>query len=331
MNLRVASLFSGIGGIDLGFKQAGFDIVWANEIDKFACKTYRQNFGDTTLVEADIKSINPKDIPPFDVLVAGFPCQPFSIVGKQRGFSDDRGQLFFEIERIVKYCKPQAILLENVANLIEHDKGKSFEQVYLSLAKEGYVVRYDTLDPMESVNIPQHRNRVFLVAFLDIDKANKFVYPSKTKLTSSLNNYLCLSDKKEDSYYYTEKHPLYSSMIKLVKDKYAIYKITDYGINAKGHTICPTLTANMGTFPDRVPIIKDDFGIRKLTEYECLKLQGYPNDFKFPSNMAKKHCYKQVGNSVCVPIIKELANSIKSTFFISQYCVSCSFSTMYRA
>lgn len=315
MNLRVASMFSGMGGIDLGFKQAGFEIVWANEIDKFACKTYRHNFGNAALVEADIKSIDPEDIPQFDVLVAGFPCQPFSIVGKQRGFCDDRGQLFFEIERIVRYCKPQTILLENVANLIEHDKGKSFEQVYLSFAKEGYIVRYATLDPMECANIPQHRNRVFLVAFLDIDKAKRFVYPSKIELTSNLNDYLCLSDKQEDGYYYTESHPLYSSMKKLVKEKYAIYKITDYGVNSKGYTICPTLTANMGTFHDRVPIIKDDFGIRKLTEYECLKLQGYPDNFKFPSNIAKKHCYKQVGNSVCVPIIKKLANSIKTTFY----------------
>ena len=123
--MRVCSLFSGIGGIDLAFQQAGFEIVWANEFDRDAAKTYRHNFGGEHLVERDIKSVRTEDIPAFDVLVAGFPCQPFSIAGKQKGFDDPRGNLFFEIARIVKDKRPPVIFLENVANLLEHDDGKN--------------------------------------------------------------------------------------------------------------------------------------------------------------------------------------------------------------
>ena len=128
--MRVCSLFSGIGGIDLGFQQAGFDIVWANEFDKDAATTYRHNFGSEHLVEKDIRKVDVSEIPDFDVLVAGFPCQPFSIMGFRKGFNDPRGNLFFEIARIAEAKKPKVIFLENVANLLEHDDGKSFLTVY---------------------------------------------------------------------------------------------------------------------------------------------------------------------------------------------------------
>ena len=128
--MKVCSLFSGIGGIDLGFQQAGFEIVWANEFDRDAAKTYRHNFGDTYLLEQNIKNVKTEDIPDFDVLVAGFPCQSFSSAGKQKGFDDPRGNLFFEIARIVKDKRPSVIFLENVANLLQHDDGKTFLTVY---------------------------------------------------------------------------------------------------------------------------------------------------------------------------------------------------------
>ena len=128
--MKVASLFSGIGGIDLGFLQAGFDIVWANEYNHDAAETYRFNFNPDILVEQDIRKVSAKLIPDFDVLVAGFPCQPFSIMGKQRGFADPRGNLFFEIARIVDVKRPRVIFLENVENLVNHDSGKTFLVIY---------------------------------------------------------------------------------------------------------------------------------------------------------------------------------------------------------
>jgi len=175
--LKVASLFSGIGGIDLGFQQAGFEIVWANEFDRDAAKTYRHNFGPDHLVEADIRSINPDAIPDFDVLVAGFPCQPFSIMGRKKGFNDPRGNLFFEIARIAEAKRPKVIFLENVANLLEHDEGKSFLTVYNALVPCGYTFKYQVMDAIDYSNIPQRRTRIYIVAFLNYDECNRFSFP----------------------------------------------------------------------------------------------------------------------------------------------------------
>ena len=137
---KAISLFAGIGGICLGFKQAGFDIVWANEYDAAACKTYRHNFGNDYLIELDIRDVHTSDIPDFDVLTAGFPCQPFSIAGRQKGFDDKRGNLFFEITRIIDAKRPKVVFLENVPNLMEHDNGKTFLVIFNSLAQFGYSV-----------------------------------------------------------------------------------------------------------------------------------------------------------------------------------------------
>ena len=313
MAFTVASLFAGIGGIDLGFKLAGFEIVWANEIDRSACATYKASLDGDRLLNCDIRKVNANDIPDFDVLVAGFPCQPFSLAGKQKGFCDDRGQLFFEIKRIIKAKNPKVVFLENVANLIEHDRGKSFEQVYLSLMEEGYIVKYSTLNPKTHANIPQQRNRVFIVAYLDYEHCNKFKFPLEVPLTSQISDFINIHEKHSNCYYYTKSHPLYQEMYNKIKVKGLIHRINDYGISKNGYEICPTLTANMGTFPDRVHILKDDYGIRKLTPYECLALQGYPTSFKFPKGISLSQAYKQIGNSVCVPIIYNIAlNILKS-------------------
>lgn len=307
--MKVCSLFSGIGGIDLGFQQAGFDIVWANEVDHDAATTYRVNFGDKHLVEKDIRQVNPHDIPEFDVLVAGFPCQPFSIVGRQKGFEDPRGNLFFEISRIVDIKRPRVIFLENVANLIHHDNGKTFLVIYNTLAQFGYAVKYKVLDSQDYGNIPQRRKRIYIVAFLDYNQCDEFSFPEPIKRTMQLNDILDRSLKHDAIYYYNERSFYYNEMLKKVTDKQSIHIITDRGVSKK-YNICQTLIANMGTFPDRVPIIKDDFGIRKITPLECLALQGFPKDFVFkgiPLNSA----YKQCGNSVVVPLIRRIAEKIK--------------------
>ena len=309
-NSRVCSLFSGIGGIDLAFQQAGFEIVWANEFDRDAAKTYRHNFGREHLVERDIKSVKTEDIPDFDVLVAGFPCQPFSIAGKQKGFDDPRGNLFFEIARIVKDKQPSVIFLENVANLLEHDDGKTFLTIYNALVPYGYTFKYRVMDAIEYSNIPQHRTRIYIVAFLDLEKCDRFVFPEKVKLETKLNDILIRNIRHDSCYYYNESSIYYEDLLNIATDKKAMYKIYDSGVSKKAHYVCPTLTANMGTFPDRVPIIKDDYGIRKITPYECLALQGYPKDFKFPK-IPMPSAYKQCGNSVVVPVIRRIAEKIK--------------------
>lgn len=308
--MKTCSLFSGIGGIDLGFQQAGFDIVWANEFDKDAAATYRHNFGSDRLVEKDIRKVNVSEIPDFDVLVAGFPCQPFSIMGFRKGFNDPRGNLFFEIARIAEGKKPKVIFLENVANLLEHDDGKSFLTVYNALAPQGYAFRYQVMDAIEYSNIPQYRTRIFIVAFQDEDACERFCFPEKIELNTQLNDFIIRNKKHDESYYYGPSSIYYNDLKRIVTDKNALYKIYDSGVSKKAHYLCPTLTANMGTYPDRVPVVLDDFGIRKITPYECLALQGFPTTYRFPK-IPMASAYKQCGNSVVVPAIRRIAENIK--------------------
>jgi DNA (cytosine-5)-methyltransferase 1 len=170
---KVVSLFAGIGGICYGFKQAGADIIWANEIDKDACKTYRHNFGDDYLVEGDIKTIDADSIPDIDILNGGFPCQAFSVAGYRKGFEDERGNLFFEIERILEAKRPRAILLENVKNLEGHDNGNTFKVIKSKLEALGYHVHHKVLNTMTHGNVPQTRERIYIVGFLSEEAYNK--------------------------------------------------------------------------------------------------------------------------------------------------------------
>ncbi len=305
----ICSLFSGIGGIDLGFKQAGFDIAWANEYDSAACKTYRHNFGDEHLVEGDIRKISADTIPDFDVLTAGFPCQPFSIAGRQKGFNDKRGNLFFEITRIIDAKRPKVVFLENVANLVEHDDGKTFLVIYNSLAQFGYSVYYKVMIATEYGNLPQIRKRIYIVAIKEDAYPSIYKHPEPIELTLNSSNIIHRSVRQNDIYYYNDTEQC-EYLKSHMKDRDAIYRITDKEVRWTKNKMCPTLTANMGTYPDRVPVIWDDFGIRKLTLRECLDFQGFPKEFYFPNSITIDDAYKQIGNSVCVPVVKKIADSI---------------------
>ena len=295
----------------MGFKQAGFEIVWANEIDTAACKTYRHNFGNDWLKGGNIRNISPLDIPDFDVLTAGFPCQPFSVAGKQKGFSDPRGNLFFEIARIIDTKRPRVIFLENVSNLVEHDGGRTFLVIYNSLVQFGYIVRYQVMSAHEYGNLPQPRNRIFIVAFLDFQECDAFEYPTAIDLTVGINDIVNRGEQKNDVYYYDSNSTVAIKHGKQIFDCRYIYRVSDRGLVRVRNNFCPTLTANMGTYPDRVPIVCDDFGIRKLTLRECLDFQGFPKDFKFPKNITLSDAYKQIGNSVCIPVVKRISEQIE--------------------
>ncbi|MFI3167377.1 MAG: DNA (cytosine-5-)-methyltransferase [Bacillota bacterium] len=309
--LKVASLFAGIGGICLGCKQAGMDVIWANEKDSNAAITYKHNHKETQLIVGDIKKVDVKTMPDFDVLTAGFPCQSFSIAGKQRGFNDSRGNLFFEIERVIREKMPKVLFLENVANLVEHDHGRTFLVIYNTLVEYGYFIKYKVMNAKDYANIPQQRNRIFIVAFLDQRLSDTFEFPNEVELTNNVFDIIDRSEKHDDCYYYNESHPKYNQLIKFMQDDMAVYRFTDYGISKQKENICPTLLAAMGTMKDRIPIIKDDFGIRKLTPYECLALQGFPKDFQF-KGISMNAAYKQCGNSVVVPVIRRIAEQIKN-------------------
>jgi len=309
VNLQVCSLFAGIGGIDLAFKQAGAEIVWANDIDPYVCKIYRHNFGNEFIVEDDIRNVDAETISDFDVLTAGFPCQSFSTMGKQRGFADPRGNLFFEIARIVQAKQPSIIFLENVKNLVAHYNGRTFITIHNTFAELGYAVKYKVMNATEFGNLPQERARIFLVAMRDLDMLERFEFPDEIPLTTDINDIIDRADRKHEIYYYQPGNKYYGKLNERITDKQNIYRIDDSGVATRSWNPCPTLKANMGTYPDRVPIVRDDFGIRKLTPYECLAFQGFPKDYRLP-NVPLDPIYKAIGNTVPVPVVQRIAEKL---------------------
>ena len=315
--MKIGSLFAGIGGIDLGFEKAGFDVAWANELDKNACITYKANH-NSELFEGDIKSINPKIVPKTDILTAGFPCQAFSVAGHRKGFNDDRGNLFFDILDFVDELKPKVIFLENVKNITTHDNGKTFTIILDEIKKRNYYIDYRVMNSSEYGNVPQNRERLYLVAFKNKKSFNKFKFPEKKPLVISISNILESEKKIDDSYYYSSSK--YYEQLKKEIIKYdTLYQWRRVYVRENKSNLCPTLTANMGTGGHNVPLLKDKKDIRKLTPRECARFQGYPDTFIFPKNMAKSHLYKQIGNSVTVSVIELLAIEIRKALDVQIY------------
>lgn len=312
--MKVASFFAGVGGIDKGFEDAGFDVIWANELDKYAAETYSMNF-DNQLVIDDIRNVKTKDIPDFDIMIGGFPCQAFSVAGYRKGFEDERGNLFFELERIFVEKKPQVIFLENVKNLVGHDNGNTFRVILERLKEAGYHVKKDVLNACDYGNLPQNRERIYIVAFLDERVYKEFEFPDPVELTSSLKDFIDYNVKQDDKYYYTANScKFYEELKEKVTNPDTTYQWRRIYVRENKSNLCPTLTANMGTGGHNVPIICTPTGIRKFTPRECFNIMGYSKTYKLPENMANTHLYKQAGNSVVVPVIRKIAEEIKEAF-----------------
>lgn len=313
---KIASLFAGIGGIDLGFEKAGALPIWANEIDKYCAVTFTNNHKKTKLIVEDICNIKGKDIPRVDILTAGFPCQPFSIAGYRKGFEDDRGNMFFQIMRLVDEMeannnKPRVILLENVKNLKTHDKGNTFKVIKDTLEKHDYNVIEDVLNTREYGNLPQNRERIFIIAFLNKKDLANFKWPKPQKLTNTIDKVIDWNFDVNKKYIYGSDKKCYNQLKKSIKDKNTIYQFRRIYIRENKSGICPTLTANMGTGGHNVPLILDNKNrIRKLLPIECLMLQGFPKDFIIPKELCDSRVYKQAGNAVSVSVIKNLATEI---------------------
>lgn len=318
MELKVGSLFSGIGGIDIAFKQAGFKISWAIDNDENCCRTYRHNFVESQLIQKDIRLINPDDLSKVDILIAGFPCQSFSIAGKQKGFSDVRGHLFYEVEKFIKTYSPRIVFLENVPNLIEHDNGKTFNIVHNILSELDYSIRYRVLRASEYGGVPQIRDRVYIVAFRDQIDCDFFSFPEPIELNCSIEDVLQRDCRRHKIYYYAENEDLYKSSKGIVTRKDSIYRVYHDSIKLTQNKMCPTLTASMGIRPNQVPLVVDNYGLRKLTIQECLDFQGFPKEFRFPHTITLKDAYKQIGNSVCVPVVYRIAKQMKEVLTENQ-------------
>jgi DNA (cytosine-5)-methyltransferase 1 len=309
-SLSVVGLFAGIGGIEVGFQQAGFEPLLANEIDPYAAKTYRANYGHP-LIEGDIASLQSGDLPKnLTVLAGGFPCQPFSVAGYRKGFDDARGNVFWEIERLYKETTPEVVFLENVKNLRNHDGGNTFRIIEKSLRDNGYSVSAEVLNAKAHGNVPQNRERIYIVAFKDPDAFGRFEWPEPVALSTSLRDFIDFDVKVDQKYYYTEERPFYDVLVRDITDPNTIYQWRRQYVRANKSGDCPTLTANMGMGGHNVPLILTPHGIRKLTPEECFRLMGF-EDLQRPANMAESRLYKQAGNAVVVPVIKRIANHIK--------------------
>lgn len=305
--MKVASFFAGIGGICYGFKQAGFDVVYANEWDKKACENYRANHLGTKLEEGDIKAISPESLPDFEVFTGGFPCQSYSLAGRREGLADVRGTLFFDIVRMLKERRPPALLLENVKNIQSTNEGRDFEVILEHLRDCGYHIKHDVLGGHTHGNVPQCRERMFIVGFLNPCILEKFRFPDPVPLTNTLEKIFDRSERKDKKYYYTPESQYYAMMDKAMTNN-SVYQMRRVYMRENKGGVCPTLTANMGGGGHNVPVIRDDFGIRKLTPRECLDLQGFPSDFKVVTSDV--HAYKQAGNSVVVPVVRRIAENM---------------------
>lgn len=315
---KTIDLFAGIGGIRLGFeKTGGFKTVYANDFEPKCKITYDVNSPDVKLQVKDIRKVSSSDLPEFDILLGGFPCQAFSIAGYQEGFHDKkgRGNLFFEIERILRDREPRALLLENVKNLESHDKGNTFKVIQRILSDLGYYIDHKVLNSMEYGNIPQTRERIYIVGFKNKKDFDNFVFPEKIRLTKSIADILLPANNVEDKFIYNDK-PLYLKLKEDIKREDTAYQWRRKYVRENKSNVFPTLTANMGTGGHNVPIIKQGRIIRKITPLECARVQGFPDTFVIPDNIATSHLYKQFGNSVSVPVIYRIAQNIYNSLSI---------------
>lgn len=305
-------LFAGIGGFRLALQKLGGKCTFTSEWDEKAQETYKTNFGEIPFGDITKESIKNHIPNNFDILCAGFPCQAFSIAGYRKGFSDTRGTLFFDVEQIIEKHRPKVIFLENVKNLVSHDKGKTFKVITEILEKKlNYKVFYKVLNSMTHANIPQNRERIFIVAFdpEQIKNHEEFAFPNAIPLTKTIHD--ILDTKKQDAkYYYAQTHKYYPELKKTMQNKDTIYQWRRVYVRENKSNVCPTLTANMGTGGHNVPLIKDSFGIRKLTPKECFAFQGYPIDNYILPPIADGRLYMQAGNSVTMPLIERIGKQI---------------------
>ncbi|NWF65927.1 MAG: DNA cytosine methyltransferase [Campylobacterales bacterium] len=300
---KAIDLFAGIGGIRLGFSQAfgkNLKFVFSSEIDKYAKETYYANFGE--IPHGDITVIDELDIPNHDILLAGFPCQAFSIAGKRLGFEDTRGTLFFEVARIIKHHKPKVVFLENVKGFVNHDKGNTFKVVKETLEELGYRVFAKVLNAKD-FGVPQNRERIYIVGFLD--KTIEFEFPKALQKNIKVGDIL---EKSVDEKY-TISDRLWAGHQRRKIEHRAKGNGFGYSLFNGNSSYTSTISARYYKDGSEILIEQGLRNPRKLTPREAGRLQGFSDDFKIV--VSDVQIYKQFGNSVCVPVIKAISKEIK--------------------
>jgi DNA (cytosine-5)-methyltransferase 1 len=321
--IRFIDLFAGIGGFHIAMNRYNARCVFVSEKDKNAKKTYIYNHLKTpqsrSLLHGDITEIEEDSIPEHDILCAGFPCQPFSISGKQLGFEDARGTMFFEIIRIIRVHRPSILLLENVSNLKGHAGGATLENMKDMLENEGYKVFYNILNA-SNFGVPQARKRIYFVAFNERLNVNHFEFPKGLNLNTKLSDVLEDEETIDEKYYINRPDIVMKSeddILELEDSKQnqpiRIGTINKGGqgdriYSVNGHAI--TLSAEGGGSGSRTGAYLINGNIRKLTPRECLRVQGYPETFKFPDDVPRTQVYKQLGNTVAIPVLESIISNI---------------------
>lgn len=322
---RIIDLFAGIGGIRTGFHDAGFETVFVSEFEKYCQRVYFDNYNEMPF--GDITKIDEKDIPPFDVITGGFPCQPFSISGHQKGFDDTRGTLFFDVLRIIKHHQPKVVFLENVKHLVHHDKGNTLKVIITHLEELGYKVSWKVLNAID-YGSAQNRERIIIIA--NKDKIFNFddvqTLPSK-KIKDILTEDEEYEFLKPEEYTLLDKDIWKTQKSGLIFVGYRNKSQRVAGVRpgtlhlSRVHKQPNRIYSVLGTHPTlpsqessgRFWILLEDGRVRKLSLRECYRLQGFPDDFKVDPN--RGHAYLQVGNSVFVPMMRALAEAVDKQFF----------------
>ncbi|WP_252362305.1 DNA (cytosine-5-)-methyltransferase, partial [Acinetobacter cumulans] len=311
----------GVGGFRMALQNLDGHCVFSSEWNQHAKETYFQNYGEYPEGDITLNETKAKIPEKFDILCGGFPCQAFSIAGNQKGFNETRGTLFFDIVDIAKKHQPRVLFLENVKNLVSHDKGNTFEVIKNTLKEIGYAVYFQVLNSMTHANVPQNRERIFIVAFNEALVPNHadFQFPEAIPLTKTIHDFL-ETKQVDQKYYYKQDHMYYPVLSESMTSRDTLYQWRRVYVRENKSNICPTLTANMGTGGHNVPLLVDDFGIRKLTPKECFAFQGYPvNVLKMPE-IADSHLYMQAGNSVTMPLIQRIGEQILEVIIKNTGC-----------
>lgn len=311
--MRLVDLCAGTGAFSLEFeKEMDANIVFSNDIDESSKLNYDINFNHK-LVLQDILNINSEDIPEHDILTGGFPCQPFSIAGKKEGFRDIRSNVFWKIADIIEKKTPNIIILENVKNLLTHDNNRTFATIKKTLEDMNYHLVYNILDTCKITNIPQHRERIYIVGFYKCEK-NKYLIDNFNldfDIVENENISFFLEDNVHEKYYYNNNLKVWNIISENVTKENTVYQYRRTFVRENKSNVCPTLTANMGTGGHNVPIIKTKDGIRKLTPRECFNLQGFDKNYKLSDKLSNSKLYKLAGNSVSIPVINLIIKKLK--------------------
>lgn len=305
--LKFIDLFAWVGWFHLALQREWAKCVVAVEIDNNAKKTYSTFFWKHLMFN-DIRDVKPEELPDCDVLCWWFPCQAFSIAWYRKWFEDDRWNLFFEIIRLAKIKKPSVLFLENVKNLTSHDNWNTFKIIIWTLKDLWYHVKYKVLNSCEYWWVPQNRERIYIVAFKDKKSYENFNFPIPLKTVKTLSE--ILEKWKVDNKYYYNWKPLYEKLKNEVTEKWVFYQWRRVYVRKNKSWLCPTLTANMWTWWHNVPIILDNYWIRKLTPIETFRLQWFDN-IKLPKDISDWQLYKQAWNAVTVWTVQRIFQEIK--------------------